>query len=102
VNEGNDVVAAEVLTEDLLRVSLARLSREVVKTHPEFGEVLTQYMVHTCSLVPDLERARHYQELGVLLMDLGRLYLAESEVLMGVPEPSAPPESGSGQELSED
>ena len=77
-------MAAEILTEDLLRTSLARLSREVVKTYPQFGEVLTQNMMRTCSLVLDAERASHFQELGVLLMDLGRLYLAESEVLMGM------------------
>lgn len=76
-------MAAEVLTEDLLRISLQRLSREVVKTYPQFGEMLTQNIVRTCSLVPDPERARHFEELGVLLMDLGRLYLAEADVLMG-------------------
>lgn len=75
-------MSAEVLTEDLLRISLARLSREVVKTYPQFGELLTQNMMRTCSLIPDPERARHFEELGVLLMDLGRLYLAESDVLM--------------------
>jgi hypothetical protein len=75
-------VAVEVSTEELLRISLARLSREVVKTYPQFGEMLTQHMARTRSLAPDPERARHYQELGVLLMDLGRLYLAESDAVM--------------------
>lgn len=79
-------MAAEILTEELLRTSLVRLSHEVVKTHPEFGEMLTQNMMRTCSLVPDPERAKHYQELGVLLIDLGRLYLAESDALMGPSE----------------
>lgn len=87
-------MAAEILTEDLLRTSLARLSREVVKTYPQFGEALTQHMARTCSLVPDPERARHYQELGVLLMDLGRLYLAESDVLMEVSGEPGPQRSG--------
>lgn len=77
------IVAAEILTEDLLRVSLARLSREVVKTYPEFSDVLTRRMMRTCSLIPDPKRAEYYRELGVLLMDLGRLYLAESDVLAG-------------------
>lgn len=84
------MVTAEILTEELLRTSLTRLSREVMKTYPQFGELLTQHMLRTRSLVPDLERARHFQELGVLLMDLGRLYLAESDVLM---EASAEPGS---------
>lgn len=71
----------ETLTEDLLRTSLGRLSREVVKTHPEFSGVLVKYMTSTCGLIPDRERAGYYRELGTLLMDLGRLYLAESDVL---------------------
>lgn len=75
-------MAAEILTEELLRTSLMRLSREVVKTYPQFGEVLAQRMMRTCGLVPDPERAAHFEELGVLLMDLGRLYLAESDVLL--------------------
>ncbi|WP_346134524.1 hypothetical protein [Lentzea roselyniae] len=79
-------MAAEILTEELLRTSLVRLSREVAKTHPEFGEMLTQNMMRTCSLVPDPERAKHYQELGVLLIDLGCLYMAESDALMGQSE----------------
>lgn len=77
-------MAAEILTEDLLRISLQRLSREVVKSYPQFGEVLAQNMLRTCGLIPDLERAEHYQELGTLLIDLGRLYLAESELLRTV------------------
>ncbi|WP_434439645.1 hypothetical protein [Lentzea sp. E54] len=76
-------MAAEILSAELLRTSLMRLSREVMKTYPQFGEPLTQHMMRTCSAVPDLERARHFEELGVLLMDLGRLYLAESDVLLG-------------------
>jgi hypothetical protein len=79
-------VAADVLTEDLLRMSLSRLSREVIKTHPEFGELLARHMLLTCGLVPDLERAAHYHELGTLLVDLGNLYLAESDELRTVPE----------------
>ncbi len=82
-------MAAEALTEDLLRVSLQRLSREVAKTYPQFGEMLTRNMMRTCSLTPDPERARHYQELGVLLTDLGRMYLAEADMPM-----SASNESG--------
>ncbi|MCX2953570.1 hypothetical protein [Lentzea sp. NEAU-D7] len=76
-------MTAEILTEELLRTSLTRLSREVAKTHPQFSELLTQHTMRTCSLVPDPERARHFQELGVLLIDLGRLYLSESEMLLG-------------------
>lgn len=83
-------MAAEILTEELLRGSLMRLSREVVKTHPEFGEVLTQKMMRTCNLIPDLDRAQYYEELGVLLMDLGRLYLAEADVLRPISEESRP------------
>ena len=79
-------MAAEILTEDLLRTSLARLSREVVKTHPEFGEMLARHMMLTCGLIPDPQRAAHYHELGTLLVDLGRLYLAESEELRTVQE----------------
>lgn len=74
-------MAVEILTEDLLRISLQRLSREVVKTHPEFSEALARNTIRTCSLLPDLQRAEHFQELGILLIDLGRLYLAESDVL---------------------
>ncbi|WP_330276567.1 hypothetical protein OG205_13500 [Lentzea sp. NBC_00516] len=74
-------MAAEILTEDLVR-----LAREVVKTHPQFGEVLSRQMMRTCSVTPDPERAAHFRELGVLLVDLGRLYLAEAEELMGPPE----------------
>lgn len=80
-------MAAEILTEDLLRISLQRLSREVVKTHPQFGEVLARNMLRTCGLVPDPERAAHYRELGTLLIDLGRLHLAEADVLMTVEQP---------------
>ena len=76
-------MAAEILTEDLLRVSLERLAREVVKTHPQFNVMLAQGLMRTCGLIPDLERAKHYHELGTLLMDLGRLYLAEADVLKG-------------------
>jgi hypothetical protein len=72
----------EILTEDLLRTSLMRLSREVAKTHPEFGETLTRRVTRTCGFLPDRERAEHFQELGTLLIDLGRLYLAEADVLM--------------------
>ncbi|MET8761044.1 hypothetical protein [Lentzea sp. NPDC004782] len=82
-------MAAEILTEELLRVSLVRLSREIEKTHPHFGEVLAQHIARVCGLDPD--RVRHFQELGVLLMDLGRLYLAEADVLRNFteePEPS--------------
>lgn len=86
-------MAEETLTEDLLRISLQRLSREIVKTHPEFNEMLAQYMMRTCSLIPDLERAKHYQELGILLIDLGRLYLAESNALYPTSE-----ESGLGRD----
>lgn len=88
-------MAAEIPTEDLLRISLARLSREVVKTYPQFGEMLTRNMARMCSLVPDPVRAEHFAELGVLLMDLGRLYLAESNLLMGIPEGSGSPRSES-------
>jgi hypothetical protein len=89
-------VAAEILTEELLRTSLARLSREVVKTCPQFGEMLMRGMAGTCTLIPDPERARHFQELGILLVDLGRLYLAEADVLMGIYNESGPqgPEGG--------
>ena len=85
-------MTAEFLTEDLLRSSLARLSREVVKTHPEFGEVLARHMMLTCGQVPDPERAAHYEELGTLLVDLGRLYLAESAELRTVPDVRTVPE----------
>ncbi|MDX8052012.1 hypothetical protein SK571_21680 [Lentzea sp. BCCO 10_0798] len=74
-------MAAEILTEELLRTSLMRLSREVAKSHPEFSEVLALHTVRTCSLVPDPNRAEYFRELGVLLIDLGRLYLAESDEL---------------------
>lgn len=80
-------MAAEILTEDLLRISLQRLSREVVKSYPQFGEMLAQNMLRTCGLIPDLDRAAHYHDLGTLLIDLGRLYLAESEALRTVNEP---------------
>ncbi|GGU47495.1 hypothetical protein [Lentzea flava] len=76
-------MAAEILTEDLLRVSLERLAREVVKTHPHFSDTLARSLMRTCGLLPDPERAKHYNELGTLLIDLGRLYLAEAEVLGG-------------------
>lgn len=76
-------MAAEILTEDLLRVSLERLAREVSKTHPQFNEILTMRLMRTCGLIPDPERAKHYHELGTLLIDLGRLYLAEAYVLKG-------------------
>ncbi|SMC90201.1 hypothetical protein [Lentzea albidocapillata] len=79
-------MATEILTEDLLRVSLVRLSREVVKTYPEFGDVLTQKTMRTCELIPDSKRAEYFHELGVLLIDLGRLYLAESDILAGASE----------------
>lgn len=78
-------MTAEILTEDLLRTSLTRLSREVAKTYPQFGEMLMQSMLRTCSLVPDLERSERFEEIGVLLMDLGRLYLAESAILRPIP-----------------
>ncbi|WP_439664806.1 hypothetical protein ACSHWB_47005 [Lentzea sp. HUAS TT2] len=84
---GDQAVAAEFLTEDLLRVSLQRLSREVVKSYPQFGELLAQNMLRTCGLIPDLERAEHYRELGTLLIDLGRLYLAEADELSTVEMP---------------
>ncbi|WP_030481890.1 hypothetical protein [Lentzea albidocapillata] len=87
-------MAAEILTEDLLRISLERLSREVARTHPEFGEMLARNMLRTCSLVPDSERAQRFEELGVLLKDLGRLYLAEAIILRGAPED--PESQGSG------
>ncbi|WP_112273551.1 hypothetical protein [Lentzea terrae] len=83
-------MAAEILTEDLLRVSLQRLTREVVKSHPQFGEMLARNMMQTCGLAPDLERSAHYEELGTLLIDLGRLYLAEADVLRTVPGESRP------------
>ncbi|MCP2245015.1 hypothetical protein [Lentzea aerocolonigenes] len=83
-------MAAEILTEDLLRISLQRLSREVVKTYPQFGELLAQNMLRTCGLIPDVERAEHYRELGTLLIDLGRLYLAEADVLSTVDMPQQP------------
>ncbi|MEV6240021.1 hypothetical protein [Lentzea sp. NPDC051838] len=76
-------MAAEVLTEDLLRVSLERLAREVVKTHPQFDEMLAMRLMRTCGLVSDPVRAEYFRELGVLLTDLGRLYLAEADVLKG-------------------
>lgn len=78
-------MAVEILTEDLLRISLTRLAGEVVKTYPELSEVLTQKMLRTCSMIPDPERANYFQELGVLLIDLGRLYLAESDALRPSP-----------------
>src|SRR5687768_7817589 len=84
---GDPAMAAEILTEDLLRVSLQRLSREVVKSYPQFGEMLAQNMLRTCGLIPDVERAAHYRELGTLLVDLGRLYLAEADVLCTVDLP---------------
>ncbi|WP_394622288.1 hypothetical protein JNUCC0626_01390 [Lentzea sp. JNUCC 0626] len=80
-DRGDPAVAAEILTEDLLRTSLQRLSREVVKTYPQFGELLAQNMLRTCGLIPDPERAAHYRELGTLLIDLGRLYHAEADEL---------------------
>ncbi|GGU26285.1 hypothetical protein [Lentzea flava] len=83
-------MATEILTEELLRTSLVRLAREVVKTHPEFGEVLTQNNMRSGGLIPAPERAKYYQELGALLIDLGRLYLAKSDALM---EPSEKPGS---------
>ncbi|SDH05478.1 hypothetical protein SAMN05216553_11564 [Lentzea fradiae] len=82
-------MATEVLTEDLLRFSLQRLSREVVKTCPQFGELLAQNLLRTCGLVPDPERAAHYRELGTLLLGLGRLYLDEADVLTSVEQPPA-------------
>lgn len=78
-------MAADVLSEDLLRISLARLTNEVVKTHPQFRDVLASSLVRTCGLVPDVERAAHYDELGMLLTDLGRLYRAEAQALRSVP-----------------
>jgi hypothetical protein len=84
---GDPAMAAEILTEDLLRISLQRLSREVVKSYPQFGEVLAQNMLRTCGLIPDVERAAYYRELGTLLIDLGRLYLAEADALSTVDLP---------------
>lgn len=74
-------MAAEFLTEELLSTSLMRLSREIEKTHPEFSETLARNTLRTCGLIPDLKRSEYYQELGILLIDLGRLYLAESDML---------------------
>ncbi|MGZ3140409.1 hypothetical protein ACVDFE_00030 [Lentzea chajnantorensis] len=74
-------VSAEPLTEDLLRISLKRLAGVVAQSHPEFGGVLVQHLMKTCGMLPDAERAAHFEELGTLLIDLGRLYVAESEVL---------------------
>ncbi|MEU7479692.1 hypothetical protein AB0A63_27130 [Lentzea sp. NPDC042327] len=85
-------MAVDVLTEDLLRTSLSRLSREVVATHPEFGELLARHMLLTCGTAPDPERAAHFEELGTLLIDLGHLYLAEANELRTVPEDRAPDE----------
>ena len=74
-------MAAEILTEDLLRISLRRLANQVERSHPEFREALAMGIVRTCGLVPDAERAEHYMDLGALLIDLGRLYIAEADVL---------------------
>ncbi|MFJ5993310.1 hypothetical protein [Lentzea sp. NPDC092896] len=64
-----------------------------MRTYPQFGEMLAQNMMRTRSAAPDLERAGHFQELGVLLMDLGRLYLAESDVLLAASGAAELPES---------
>ncbi|MFD5825396.1 hypothetical protein [Lentzea sp. NPDC060358] len=58
-----------------------------MKTYPQFGELLARNMLRTCGLIPDLERAAHFRELGTLLIDLGRLYLAEADVLATVEQP---------------
>jgi hypothetical protein len=81
-------MAVEILTGELLRISLHRLLPQVTKTHPELDDVLTQRVMRTCSLLPDAERADQYAELGTLLIDLGRLYVAEAEVLRPAPEES--------------
>lgn len=77
---------AEILTEDLLRISLTRLAGEVAKTHLKLKDLLTLHMVRaTCGLPPDEERAKHFEELGLFLIDLGQLYLEEAQVLRQAP-----------------
>jgi len=70
-------VAGDVLTDDLLRLSLQRLSQEVGKDVPELSPLLAKHLLGTCGLIPARERAERYRELGEFLTDLGRLYLAE-------------------------
>lgn len=70
-------MAQDVLTDDLLRLSLQRLSQEVGKDIPELSPLLAKHLLGTCGLIPAPERAQRYQELGQLLIDLGNLYLRE-------------------------
>ncbi|TWP46494.1 hypothetical protein FKR81_35615 [Lentzea tibetensis] len=75
-------MAGDVLTDDLLRLSLQRLSQEVRKDVPELGPALARHMLGTCGLIPAHERAERYAELGQFLLDLGNLYLAERANLL--------------------
>ncbi|GLZ35579.1 hypothetical protein Lesp02_77660 [Lentzea sp. NBRC 105346] len=70
-------MAGDVLTDDLLRLSLQRLSQEVRKDIPELGPLLAKHLLGTCGLIPAPERASRYRELGQFLIDLGNLYLRE-------------------------